>query len=80
VIDFGAFAPPKEISMPSRDPAPERNIHVAVFPPRATAGSFLEIWADEKPRKAASIAPAPEAKRGIDERHEEDPERWDGMS
>jgi hypothetical protein len=66
--------------MPSHDAASDRNNHVAVFPPRASAGSFMEIWADEKPRKAASQLPAREMARGANERGEEDPERWDGMS
>jgi hypothetical protein len=66
--------------MPSHDASPDRNIHVAIFPPRATAGSFLEIWANEMPRKAALQSTAVEMKRMTDGRHEEDPERWDGMS
>ncbi|HWE92681.1 MAG TPA: hypothetical protein VG269_01795 [Tepidisphaeraceae bacterium] len=66
--------------MPSHDTPSDRNNHVAVFPPRASAGSFLEIWADEKPLKAESQSPAQEMSRGSNERGQEDPERWDGMS
>ena len=66
--------------MPSQDASPDRNIHVAIFPPRATAGSCLEIWADEKVRKAASQSTTSEMKCMTDGRYEEDPERWDGMS